>query len=230
MKQTYPKELVFIRHGESELNVRRAITEANNDNKIIKIAHGIRDADVCLTERGIEQAKQTGQVVAKNLEKFDVAYSSPFARTQQTIEHICSSLGYDVPVRFDDRIREKEFGIISLYTTHGIKQKFPDEYERQKLLGNYYYRPLGGESYPDTGLRLHSFLHSLYRHESGKRVLVVTHARVITMIRKMLEKLSEAELLKIEQHDDVANCGVTNYVYNPEADYPQLDQYNQIYY
>lgn len=230
MKETYPKELVFIRHGESELNVRRAIAEANKDSSVIRIAHGIRDADVSLTKRGIEQSMVTGQTMAKQFDKFDVAYISPFVRAQQTFEQIQNGLGYEVPMHFDDRIREKEFGIISLYTVRGIKSKFPDEEERRQLLGNYYYRPLGGESYPDIGLRLHSFLHSLYRHETNRRVMVVTHARVITMIRKMLEKLNEAELLGIEEHDDVANCGVTNYIYDPKADYPQLDQYNQVFY
>lgn len=230
MEEKYPKELVFIRHGESELNVRRAIAEANKDTSITKIAHGIRDADVSLTERGHHQAKATGEAMAKTFKKFNVAYISPFVRTQQTFEEIQAGLGYEVPVNVDDRIREKEFGIISLYTEKGIKTKFPEENERRELLGNYYYRPLGGESYPDIGLRLHSFLHSLYRHQVDKRIMIITHARVITMIRKMMERLDEAELLHIEQHDDVSNCGVTNYVYDPKADYPTLDQYNQIFY
>lgn len=230
MKEIYPSELILIRHGESELNVRRAIAEANQDSHTIKITHGIRDADVALTERGFEQSRLTGQALGQSFDKIDFVYASPYIRTVQTLQSITQEIGYDIPMRFDDRIREKEFGIISLYTQRGIKSKFPEEEERRQLLGNYYYRPLGGESYPDMGLRLHSFLHSLYRHHPHQRILVVTHARVITMIRKMLEHLNEKELLNIEAHDDVANCGVTNYRYDPTADYPTLDQYNQIYY
>lgn len=230
MKEAYPLELIFVRHGESELNVRRAIAEANKDAKIIKIAHGIRDADVPLTDHGKDQSIATGRALNDKFEKIDVAFISPFVRTQQTFDSISKQIDYDIPVHLDDRIREKEFGIISLYTERGIKQKFTEEAERRELLGNYYYRPLGGESYPDTGLRLHSFLHSIYRHHAGKRVLVVTHARVVTMIRKMLEHLTEKELLHIERHDDVANCSVTNYHYNAAKDYPMLDKYNQIFY
>lgn len=230
IRQIYPSEVVFVRHGQSELNVRQAIAEANHEIEEMHLGHDIRDADVELTDDGREQAKLTGQALRENFKPFDLAYVSPHRRTVDTFNIIRAQLGEGLDVRFEDRVREKEFGVIGTYTRSGMKKHVPFEAKRLELDGPYYYRPAGGESYPDMGLRLHSFLHSLYSHQSNKRILVVTHADVILMVRKMLERLSEAELLKLDATNDVSNCGVTSFVYSDKADYLVLDKYNQIYY
>ena len=225
----YPSELILIRHGESELNVRKAIAIARHDTEKILLDE-IRDADVQLTDQGKTQAIATGKVMQTKFEKLDVAYVSPFIRTMDTFHLIEREIGYQIPLKADDRLREREFGIFSQMTMFGIEKHYPQEASRLNLEGEYYYRPLGGESYPDMGLRLHSLLHSLYEHESAKRILIVTHADVIQMIRKMLERLSESQLLEMNRVDDVVNCGVTSYHYDHSADYLKLVEYNQILY
>ena len=47
----YPNELIIVRHGESELNVRKAIAMSRKDTEQIML-EPIRDADVPLTDRG----------------------------------------------------------------------------------------------------------------------------------------------------------------------------------
>jgi broad specificity phosphatase PhoE len=78
-------------------------------------------------------------------------------------------------------------------------------------LGKYWYRPPGGESYPDVGLRLHSFLGRLTRDFREQSVLVVCHSVIVLMFRKLVERLSEDELLDIDRDktQDVWNCAVT---------------------
>lgn len=223
----YPCEIIFVRHGESELNVRAAIALSRHDT-LVKLRRPTRDADVPLTNTGRRQAEVTGQALADNFDKIDIAYTSPHLRAHDTLAAIQKGLGYSVEVRLEDRVREKEFGIIGQYTIYGMKKHFPQEAERLELEGPYYYRPLGGESYPDIGLRLHSFLHSLYSHQAGKRVLVVTHAAVISMVRKMLEYLTEAAMLDIEDSHVAHNCSVTNYKVGDER--LVLDYYNKVYY
>ncbi len=229
-RQIYPKQVVFIRHGESELNVRQAIAKANHEVEEMHLGSSIRDADVELTDHGRDQAKLTGQALRDKFQPFDIAYVSPHKRTFDTFNIIQEQLGGNLDMRLEDRIREKEFGVVGTYTQSGMKKHMPLEAKRLEMDGMYYYRPAGGESFPDIGLRLHSFLHSLYSHQSNKRVLVVTHADVILMIRKMLERLTEAELLKLDRTDDVRNCGVISFVYSEEANYLVLDKYNEIYY
>lgn len=228
--QIYPAEVVFIRHGESELNVRQAIAQANHEIEDVHSGRNIRDADVELTDRGREQAKKTGQALNEKFKPFNLAYVSPHRRTLDTFNIISSELEVEVDMRLEDRIREKEFGVVGTYTMLGMKKHVPFEAKRLEMDGPYYFRPAGGESYPDIGLRLHSFLHSLYAHQAGKRILVVTHADVILMIRKMLERLTEGELLNLDATNDVRNCGVTSFVYSAKANYLVLNEYNKIYY
>ncbi|MBP9827215.1 histidine phosphatase family protein [Candidatus Saccharibacteria bacterium] len=225
----YPSELIIVRHGESELNVRSAIAVAKGETDRIMLDQ-IRDADVPLTDRGREQAIITGQGLARHFNQIDIAYVSPYLRTRTSFSLIREQLGYELPVRLEDRIREREFGIFSQLTMHGIKTHYPQEASRLYAEGEYYYRPLGGESYPDMGLRLYSWLHSLYQHQSGKRILVVTHADVVQMLRKMLEKLSEEQIIELNHTDDVINCGITHYQYDPKVDYLRLIRYNEVFY
>lgn len=225
----YPAELIIVRHGESELNVRKAIAESRHDTERI-LLEPIRDADVQLTDRGKEQAAITGRALAHHFDHIDTAYVSPFIRTMDTFHIMEREMGYHIPLNPEDRIREREFGIFSQLTWYGIEKHYPQEATRLKLEGEYYYRPLGGESYPDMGNRLYNFLHSLYTHKSGKRVLVITHADVVQMIRKMLERLTEAQLLELNRTDDVFNCGVTSYHYDDTINYLKLSRYNEVFY
>ncbi len=225
----FPTEILFVRHGLSELNVRVAIANARHDTSRTLLEQ-IPDADVKLTEVGLEQAKATGQAIARHFHDIDKAYVSPTLRTRDTFKAIQEAAGYDIPVQYEDRIREREFGIFGQMTRYGMEKHYPMEYARLQLEGEYYYRPLGGESYPDLGDRLHSFLHSLYRHQVGRRIMVVTHADVIQMARKILEKLTEAELRELNRSDDVLNCSVTHYVYDPEIKYLRLGRYNEVFY
>lgn len=228
-KGGFPTELIFIRHGLSELNVRLAIAKARHETSRVLLDQ-IRDADVPLTKIGHEQAQHTGEALARHYRKIDKAYVSPALRTRDTFLGIQDSIGYHIPFQIEDRIREREFGVFGQMTSYGIEKHYPVEAARLKLEGGYYYRPLGGESYPDMGDRLHSFLHSLYRHQIGKRILVVTHADVVQMARKILEKLSEAQLLELNETDDVLNCSVTQYAYDADINYLRLVRYNEVYY
>ncbi|MCS7109306.1 MAG: histidine phosphatase family protein [Candidatus Micrarchaeota archaeon] len=80
--------------------------------------------------------------------------------------------------------------------------------------GKYYYHPLGGENYPDVGLRLHIFLGTLVRDYPKKKVLIVIHSVVIMMFRKLLERLEEKDILEIDTTDGVKNASITVYKFD----------------
>jgi broad specificity phosphatase PhoE len=46
-------------------------------------------------------------------------------------------------------------------------------------------------------------------------VLIVTHEVVVMCLRYLLEDLDEAGVLDIDRQGDIANCGVTEYAYDP---------------
>ncbi|MFH0986593.1 MAG: histidine phosphatase family protein, partial [Candidatus Micrarchaeota archaeon] len=177
-----------MRHAESERNLERERIEKENSNELT-LSIKKRDPDIELTSKGIEQAAATGKALKEKFGSFDIAFVSPFKRTRQTAEIILDNMKCNCDYRIEERLREKEMGILDMYTKKGIKEKFPDEYERKQREGKYYYRPPGGESYADVGLRLYSFIGSMMRSGSGKNCLVVAHSVVVKMFRKNIEKM-----------------------------------------
>jgi broad specificity phosphatase PhoE len=117
----------------------------------------------------------------------------------------------------DERLREREFGILDRLTAAGIAQSFPEQAEFRTLLGKFYHRPPGGESWCDVILRLRSAMDTLSLHHAGRRVMIVSHEVVVLCLRYLLEELDEARILAIDGQGDVANCAITEYSYQPRG-------------
>jgi len=206
----WPVLLVVMRHAESEANYHREYLEKSN-SPLTHLNVGMRDVDVPLTEKGHAQAHDTGRFLAARYGPFDVLYVSPYNRTRQTADLLLEAL-HPPPGRIvEERVREKEFGILEGLTRTGVSTLHPEEDARKRSVGKYYYRPPGGESYPDVNLRVHSFLGTLVREHSGQRVLVVTHSVVVLSFRRLLERLEEDEVLELDRHDEPKNASLSVY-------------------
>jgi broad specificity phosphatase PhoE len=214
-EQKWMDHLVIVRHGESERNVRRVAAHKSGE---LEYGKDLRDMDVPLTARGQKQAEATGQYLAKMF-NFDRAFLSPYLRAVQTTDLILKQFAHPPRPTLEERIREKEFGILDGLTRGGIIEKYPDEWKRREREGKYYYRPPGGESYPDVALRVHSFLGTLVRDCTKLSVLVVCHSVVVLTFRRLLERLNEMELLAIDRdpEQDVCNCSITRYQLDPST-------------
>jgi broad specificity phosphatase PhoE len=142
-------------------------------------------------------------------------------RARETARLLLEAAGIDaksVRVRHDERLREKEFGILDRLTVHGIRAKFPELSDQRSHVGKFYFRPPGGESWCDVILRLRSAMEMTTREHGGQRVLVVGHQVIVNCMRYLVECMDEAEILAIDRLADVPNCGVTSYVYDPGKD------------
>ena len=204
-----PARLVLVRHAESVGNLARDLAEANGE-QLIDIA--TRDMDVPLSPTGEEQAARLGAWLAEHeSEPFTVVYSSPYIRAAETARIACALAGNDVEVVLDERLREREFGVLDRLTRAGIQARFPEEAEARGRVGKFYYRPPGGESWCDVALRVRSILDTMGREHAGERVLVVAHEVVIYVFRYVLERLGEAELLQLNRENELSNCSVTTY-------------------
>jgi broad specificity phosphatase PhoE len=110
---------------------------------------GVRDQDTELTAIGKLQALATGVELRGRFLVHDspisIIYVSPHLRTRQTMKEIMTSLGYQMTVVVDERLREIEFGLLDGLTREGIEAKYPEEIKRKEREGKYYYRPPGGE-------------------------------------------------------------------------------------
>ncbi len=223
MRQRWPARLWIVRHGESAGNVARDLA-TNSGADFIEIDH--RDVDVPLSDLGREQAASLERWFSGMApdERPEVILSSPYIRARDT----AAALGLGRPST-DERLREKEFGILDRLTPRGIETLHPDQFEFRRLLGKFYHRPPGGESWADVILRLRSMLDTISLHHADKRVLIVSHQVVVLCLRYILEEHDEAGILAIDREGDVANCGVTEYEFQPdrvEDCKPSLVRYN----
>jgi broad specificity phosphatase PhoE len=144
--------------------------------------------------------------------------SSPYVRSLHSAELIVDSAGHfspDLNIVADERLREKEFGILDRMTTFGIRQTYPMLSEQRQHVGKFYFRPPGGESWCDVILRLRSVLDTLTREYSGQDVLIVGHQVIVNCFRYLFERMTETEVLALDREADVPNCGVTFYEFDP---------------
>jgi len=225
--QKWPDLLVIVRHGQSERNVAKEQAKASGN--AIVWGTNLRDVDTPLTALGVQQAIETGKFFHDRT-TFDVIFSSPYMRTMQTSQHIAEQFPTAPQIMMEERVREIEFGILDGLTHQGIKERYPEEWARREREGKYWYRPPGGESRPDVALRVHSFLGALTRDFRQKKVLVVCHSVVVLIFRRLLERWDEAKYLEVDQEDDVLNCAMTTYRFDPQEHRLLLDGYNSVCY
>jgi len=207
-------ELVLVRHGESTGNVAAAAAHAAGA-EVIDV--GVRDADVPLSATGVEQAQALGSALAALVAEHDLTsvWCSTYVRAEQTARIALDTAGLDLPFSRDERIRDRELGILDLLTFAGVTARHPEEAERRLWLGKFYHRPPGGESWADLALRVRSFLADLDRWEDGARVLVVCHDVLVMIFRYVLERLTEQQVLDISAANPVKNVSVTRLVREP---------------
>ena len=218
MAQRWPRTLWIVRHGQSAGNVARDAAEAAG-LPVIDIAY--RDIDTPLSDLGRTQARALGHWFAEMppARRPEVILCSPYVRARETARLMHEAAGFDphhMRVRIDERLREKEFGILDRLTGHGIRQKYPDLHEQRSHVGKFYFRPPGGESWCDVILRLRSVLEMVCREHEGERVLVVAHQVIVNCMRYLMEELEEDQILAFDREADVPNCGVTSYVLDPQ--------------
>jgi len=209
----WPERLWIVRHGESAGNVAR---DAAHLADLGRIEIGERDVDVPLSALGRRQACALGRWFADMPppERPEAVLTSPYLRARATADLIREGGGFSPLAERptpDERLREKEFGVLDRLTTRGVRELFPDQAEFRRILGKFYHRPPGGESWCDVILRLRSALDTLSLHYAGRNVLIVSHQVVVLCLRYLLERLTEDEILAIDRAGDVANCSVTEY-------------------
>ncbi|MCU1406842.1 MAG: histidine phosphatase family protein [Glaciihabitans sp.] len=201
-------ELWLVRHGESMAN--RAATAAEQHG-LSTIDVDARDADVELSPTGRQQAAALGRWLAENAADGAPAsvWSSPYLRARQTAQLALGEAQLDLPVLVDERLRDRELGILDLLTSHGVEEKYPDEAARRRWLGKFYYRPPGGESWADVVLRVRSYLRDVDTADASGTVLIAAHDAVVMLFLYVCLGLTEEEILTFARTNTVSNASVT---------------------
>ena len=175
MAEEWPSILWLLRHGQSAGNVARDAAEAGG---LPRIDIAQRDMDVPLSALGERQAAAVARWFASRPADERPTRTSarrtpgPSRRRASSARRAGGAGDLDV----DERLREREFGVLDRLTRAGITELLPEQAEFRRFLGKFYHRPPGGESWCDVGLRLRTLLDEL-RCDYAGRPAARGHAR-----------------------------------------------------
>ncbi len=197
------RKLYVMRHGERNSSLRGAVGG---------------QLDEPLNKRGIEQA----EIASKNLSDIEVIYTSPLSRCLETAKIVNKK--FNVKIITDNQLIERHFGELQGLTWNEFAQKYPNlatdprnNEQRQEYLPS-------GESIAQVEERVKSFLHHLLKNEKSKNILIITHAGIIRVIKRVLQNnLLLQDTLSYGGKVDVSNGEffVIN-VYGDELNDPSL--------
>ncbi|HVC58064.1 MAG TPA: histidine phosphatase family protein [Candidatus Acidoferrales bacterium] len=133
------KILILVRHGQSEANVGRTLSNDVNRNP--------------LTPLGVSQAESTARELNR-LSNPSSIFTSPVLRAVQTADIIAN--GFSIKPKIDDRLRERGFG--SFNNKKFESTEAMGKYMKEEIDANY---PLGLESWTSLKSRIGAFMDDL---------------------------------------------------------------------
>jgi len=160
------------------------MTISNKTKKIILVRHGSLDeqydgcyigsTDLPLSSAGMREAEALGRFL-KQLD-IDCVYASPLLRARQTAEAV-SLLLPDVPVIYEDLLRETDFGAWEKLTFAQICEQYPDMIEPWSRR-DYEFTFPGGENVGDFYGRIRRIKQQLLDSASDN-IAIVSHGGII---------------------------------------------------
>ncbi|MDC9822602.1 2,3-bisphosphoglycerate-dependent phosphoglycerate mutase [Devosia sp. ZB163] len=177
--------LILVRHGESEWNLKNLFT-------------GWRNPD--LTEKGIGEAKATGERLKKAGLVPDVYFTSALRRAQHTLDLILDELGItEVTITRSKALNERDYGDLAGLNKDDARKKWGEE-QVHVWRRSFDVPPPGGESLKDTAARTLPYFDKeiLPLLKAGKTVLVAAHGNSLRSIVMAIEGLTPEQILKRE--------------------------------
>ena len=149
----------LVRHAETMWNRERRIQGSN---------------DSPLTEQGRREASQWGALLQP--QGWQRILASDLGRTRATVKRLNRHL--DLPIRFDPRLRELDWGEWTGRCIDDLVANCRDEVDASYKEG-WFFAPPGGENRASLRNRAAEALAGAHRRWSGHRILVVCHEGVI---------------------------------------------------
>ncbi len=164
----------FIRHGETVWNVENKICGAT---------------DIELTQRGHEQAIETGKKLLEQGVKADIILTSPLIRAKETARHISEITG--IPMEVEDRLIEQNFGIYESTPRDGV-----EFHEAKKNMAS---RFKTGESMLHVAQRIYNLIDDIRNND--REVILVAHNGIARIVESYFTEMDNEEF---------SSCGIKN--------------------
>lgn len=201
-----PKNLVFVRHGQSEMNL--LLKSMSTDTSLYDDTVTFPDRSWRLTTKGTQQAKVIGEYLNQTTESFDTFYVSPYVRTLETAAHMQLKRALWKETRI---IRERSWGEVNAIPTEQFKKLYPNNYKFQKI-DPLYWTPPAGESIASVAEnRVSNIIDKLHRDHPGENVICVTHHDFIWAARLVIENLTDDEFIELFTTTNIDNCSAIHY-------------------
>ena len=202
-------KLVLLRHGESTWNKENRFT-------------GWTDVD--LSEKGIQEAKKSGQVLKKEGFVFDVAYTSVLKRAIRTLWLCLSEMDLMwIPIHNSWKLNERHYGGLQGLNKSETAAKFGEDQvliwrrsydipppKLEKSDPRYpgkdpRYKDLSEKELPlteclkDTVERFLPYWHETIAPvvKSGKKVIIAAHGNSLRALVKYLDDVSDEEIVSL---------------------------------
>ncbi len=200
-------QLVLIRHGESTWNLENRFTGWT---------------DVPLTDTGVTQARQAGELLRAGGFEFDVAYTSVLKRAIWTLWHCLDAMDRTwLPVLNDWRLNERHYGALQGLNKADMARQYGDEQvliwrrsydtppppldaaDPRGQRGDLRYARLPAEQVPlteclkDTVARVLPCWNERLAPaiQSGQRLVVAAHGNSIRALVKYLDGISDTDIV-----------------------------------
>ena len=203
-------KLVFIRHGQSEWNLKNLFTGW---------------VDVNLSEKGEQEAKEAGRKLKEAGIEFDQAYTSVLTRAIKTLHFALEESGQLwVPETKTWRVNERHYGALQGQNKAEAAEKFGEEQvhiwrrsydvlppllsadDEGSAANDRRYANLdprivpGGENLKVTLERVIPFWEDHIAPDllAGKNVIVAAHGNSLRALTKYIEQISDEDIMNVE--------------------------------
>ncbi|UXA16292.1 bifunctional RNase H/acid phosphatase [Mycobacterium sp. SMC-4] len=187
--QGAPTRLLLLRHGQTELSVRRRYSGRGNPE---------------LTELGVRQAEAAARYLAGK-GGIDAVVASPLQRAYDTAAAAAKALDLDVEV--DDDLIETDFGAWEGLTFGEAAERDPELHRR--WLGDTAVAPPGGESFDAVARRVQRMQQRMTADRAGQTLLVVSHVTPIKTLLRMALGAGPSVLYRL--HLDLASLSIAEF-------------------
>ena len=197
MKQ---RNLILVRHGQSEWNEKNLFTGWENPG---------------LTNKGKSEAENAGKLIRNLGITFDCLFTSALIRAQLTGSIILSQINQEeIPIFKDKALNERFYGDLQGLNKDECRKKWGDE-QVQIWRRSYDKGPPSGETLKETGERVLPY----YKKEisplllEGANIIVAAHGNSLRSLIKFLDKVSDEDIVKLE----IPTGAPIHYVFNEDG-------------
>ena len=179
------RNLILVRHGQSEWNAKNLFT-------------GWKDPG--LTDQGVSEAKNAGKLISEQNIEFDIMYTSMLSRAQKTGDIILGILNHkEIPIIKNEALNERHYGSLAGLNKDDARKKWGEE-QVHIWRRSFDIPPPDGESLKDTADRVLPYFEAeiMPKVLSGSSILIAAHGNSLRALIMKLDSISPEDIVKLE--------------------------------